>query len=293
MKRTTMLFKAFSSPEFEAKTRRFVTKRRNFQDYNLISKNVSYLNIHAGNRCFIIGNGPSLKKVDLSRLKDEYTITVNQSPRMDNFKDIHTTYHLWVDERFFHLERNNPNDMELLDVMRKVNTDDNKPIVFYKVPAHNMIKEFGLDKEQNISYIMDGNINVDTPNVDFPITEPVPMFSTCIHYAILIAVYMGFKEIYLLGCDCTGIINTINARMESSKEFAYAYNISDNERRRMIEQNKKSSLADEFEWYSYLFRTYGMLFQYCKRRGVTLLNATEGSILEEVPRVHLDDVLKK
>lgn len=114
MKRTTMLFKAFSSPEFEAKTRRFVTKRRNFQDYNLISKNVSYLNIHAGNRCFIIGNGPSLKKVDLSRLKDEYTITVNQSPRMDNFKDIHTTYHLWVDERFFHLERNNPNDMELL-----------------------------------------------------------------------------------------------------------------------------------------------------------------------------------
>ena len=61
----------------------------------------------------------------------------------------------------------------------------------------------------------------------------------------------------------------------------------------MIEQNKKSSLADEFEWYSYLFRTYGMLFQYCKRRGVTLLNATEGSILEEVPRVHLDDVLKK
>ena len=61
----------------------------------------------------------------------------------------------------------------------------------------------------------------------------------------------------------------------------------------MIDQNKKSSLADEFEWYSNLFRTYGMLFQYCKQRGVTLMNATEGSILEEVPRIKLNDVLKK
>ena len=247
------------SPEQNVKLKKKRTEKNNAELLPLISANEKYLNIHSGKRCFIIGNGPSLKNVDLSKLKDEYTITVNQSPRMENFKDIHTTYHLWVDERFFHIDKNNPNDMELLDVMRKVNTEDNKPTVFYKVPAYNMIKKFGLDKEQKISYIMDGYINTDTPNVDFPITEPVPIFSTCIHYAILIAVYMGFKEIYLLGCDCTGIINTINARMESSREFAYAYNISENERKRMIAQNKQSALADEFDWYAKLFRTYGVL----------------------------------
>ncbi len=32
----------------------------------------------AGKRCFIIGNGPSLKKTDLSRLKDEFTIGLNR-----------------------------------------------------------------------------------------------------------------------------------------------------------------------------------------------------------------------
>ena len=38
-------------------------------------KNLKQLkNIHVGERCFIIGNGPSLKKTDLSKLKDEYTI---------------------------------------------------------------------------------------------------------------------------------------------------------------------------------------------------------------------------
>lgn len=35
-------------------------------------------NIHAGQRCFIIGGGPSLKQTDLSKLRDEYTIGLNR-----------------------------------------------------------------------------------------------------------------------------------------------------------------------------------------------------------------------
>jgi hypothetical protein len=34
--------------------------------------------IHRGERCFIIGNGPSLKRTDLSRLKNEYTFGMNR-----------------------------------------------------------------------------------------------------------------------------------------------------------------------------------------------------------------------
>lgn len=38
----------------------------------------AYHNIHAGKRCFILGNGPSLAKTDLTRLKHEYTIGLNR-----------------------------------------------------------------------------------------------------------------------------------------------------------------------------------------------------------------------
>ncbi|RLD10229.1 MAG: hypothetical protein DRI56_02935 [Chloroflexota bacterium] len=34
--------------------------------------------IHKGERCFIIGNGPSLKNTDISKLKDEYTFGMNR-----------------------------------------------------------------------------------------------------------------------------------------------------------------------------------------------------------------------
>lgn len=38
----------------------------------------SFRNQHAGERCFILGNGPSLGRTDLARLKDEYTFGLNR-----------------------------------------------------------------------------------------------------------------------------------------------------------------------------------------------------------------------
>jgi hypothetical protein len=38
----------------------------------------SYRNSHQGERCFIIGNGPSLRQTDLSRLKGEFTFGMNR-----------------------------------------------------------------------------------------------------------------------------------------------------------------------------------------------------------------------
>ena len=35
-------------------------------------------NIHTGERCFIIGNGPSLKIADLEKIKNEYTFGANR-----------------------------------------------------------------------------------------------------------------------------------------------------------------------------------------------------------------------
>jgi hypothetical protein len=37
-----------------------------------------YMDVHKGQRCFIIGNGPSLKQTDLSLLKDEVTFGMNR-----------------------------------------------------------------------------------------------------------------------------------------------------------------------------------------------------------------------
>jgi hypothetical protein len=51
---------------------------------------------HQGQRCFIIGNGPSLKKTDLSLLRDEFTFGMNRIYMMFPELGFGTSYYLSV-----------------------------------------------------------------------------------------------------------------------------------------------------------------------------------------------------
>ena len=46
---------------------------------NNINNLHNYYNIHKNERCFIIANGPSLMKMDLSCLRNEYTFSMNRA----------------------------------------------------------------------------------------------------------------------------------------------------------------------------------------------------------------------
>jgi hypothetical protein len=52
---------------------------------------------HKGKRCFIIGNGPSLKNMDISKLKNEITIGSNGIYKNFEKWGFHTNYLLFED----------------------------------------------------------------------------------------------------------------------------------------------------------------------------------------------------
>lgn len=259
----------------------------------LLKRNSQLKDIHKGERCFILGNGPSIKEIDFSRLANEVTFTVNQLPRNPQFKEIRTNYHSWVDEIFFDLDRDKTEDMELLQVMKDVNIAGNKPIVFYKIEALPMIKKYKLDKKLNVFYLGSTRLlNGVTPiKKQLDICNLIPNFCTVIHYLICVAVYMGFKEIYLLGCDCTGILSAVQSRMDHAENSQYGYKISDNEKKRMERMYKQYTLKTEVMVYLGAICDYEVLDQYCKNNGVKLFNATKGSLLDTVEKVKLEDIL--
>lgn len=63
-----------------------------------IRRLAAYKDIHKGKRCFIIGNGPSLKQTDLSRLRNEYTFGLNRIYLMFPELGFPTTYYLCVND---------------------------------------------------------------------------------------------------------------------------------------------------------------------------------------------------
>lgn len=259
-----------------------------------LKQNEKFRNVHKGERCFIIGNGPSLQKVDFSSLEDEIVFTVNQLPRNPRYSDFKANYHFWADALFFDLHDDRPEDMELLDVMKGVNKNNPDVRVFYDLRAFEMVQQYRLCEQLNISYF--GILpcrpdKFEKSKIDF--TSVVPNYPTVIFYVILMAVYMGFSEIYLLGCDCTGLVSIINSKIKNAEEAVYGYKISENEKKRMERVAKERTLEDEVSSYLELLRGYRRMYQYCERNGTKLFNATEGGALESLPKVRLADVLRK
>jgi hypothetical protein len=61
-----------------------------------IQQLAGFKDVHRGQRCFVIGNGPSLKKTDLSKLRNEYTFGMNRIYLMFPELGFATSYFLSV-----------------------------------------------------------------------------------------------------------------------------------------------------------------------------------------------------
>lgn len=125
-----------------------------------------FKNIHDGKRLFILASGPSLGTHDLSKLDRRIVMGLNRS--VLTYPDTH--YHCVMDLRLFE------EFDELLHRVRYMITLEDRP---WGIPLHFLGSEgFSWDLEKGIysGY-------------------------TVAYFALQVAVYMGFKEVYYLGLD--------------------------------------------------------------------------------------------
>lgn len=271
-------------------TRISLVKRSRLRNvWGALNANHELENIHKGKRCFVIGNAPSLNTQDLSVLKDEIVLTVNQISRNKQFKSLNTNYHFWADPGFFK-ENSKEGDKELLEVMMSVNTDGNRPVCFFPLEAKEFVSNKKLDQILNVRYFVPGHILFDQyKKIDF--SGMIPGMNTVVQYAIMLGIYMGCTEIYLLGCDCTGILSYIETKTDSGN-FEYAYDISQAEAERMKAMLGGVSCEQTFYGWAKIFEGYRLLGEYCKQKGVQLINVTNGGILDCLPRKKFENVVK-
>lgn len=258
--------------------------KQNRELNSFLQENIRYRNIHKGERCFVLGNGPSLNSQDLSLLEKEIVFTCNQIARNPDFKKIKTNYHFWADPIFFRLDESKPEDIELLNTMKNVVTEDNIPQCFFASEAFDFVKKLNLNSQLKISYYHPGLRIHNGFDVDIDFSKLVPSMYTVVQYAILLAIYMGFRGIYLLGCDSTGILTAVKSRINEDCENGYAYEITKNEKNRMLNRNEIISMEQELFGWSEIFKGYRLLNEYCMKRNIKLMNCTSGGVLDCIPR---------
>jgi hypothetical protein len=97
-----------------------------------------------------------------------------------------------------------------------------------------------------------------------------------VSYSILTAMYLGFKEIYLLGCD-------YNAFCSAGRGHAY------DDKSEVAQSDYNLAFYLKFYWLTTEF--HYLIANLAKSRGVTVSNLTKGSLLDAYQRLPIDKVL--
>ena len=239
---------------------------------SILLSNQPLKNSHSDKRCFILGNGPSLKNVDFSRLSDEYVFTVNQSSRNPFFETLSPNFHVWADPNFFKIDKNQQEDLELFEYMT-VPTRIENCLCFYPVDQYDFCCENNLINN-NTRFFAPYLKMYDDFNEIIRFDKLVPGFGTVVQTCIVLAIYMGFKDIYLLGCDNTSIMVTINSALELNGDQDYAYHVSTNEKKRMEEMVRSSSVEAYTRSYLDSLVDYRRLFSFAEKNGIRLINCS-------------------
>lgn len=229
---------------------------------SLTKNNIKFRNIHYGQKCFILGTGPSLGNIDYCYLKDEITFGVNFLYKGEIINYIKPQYYCLYDPNFY--------TIYLQETIELINSLPNTTF-FLSTKFYNTFKEINI-QNKNIYYQYlnlfqyDDNISVDMVK---NMTAPFNVILGCIQTAI----YMGFREIYLLGCDFNS--------------FAYPKVVHFYDK---IGANRTRSLAAELKEYSLVCYHHYALEKYAREKGIYIYNITPNSLLDAYERKNIEEV---
>jgi hypothetical protein len=148
-----------------------VTSRKDLEQFR---------NIHQGKRCFILGNGPSLKQTDLTRLKNEYTFGMNRIYLAFDDIGFETSYYVSVNDLVI---EQCANEILELKIPRFVSWRAGKR---------------WLTQQENLFFLY---TTYTEPKFAKDIRNRLWESATVTYVALQIAFFMGFDEVILIGVD--------------------------------------------------------------------------------------------
>ena len=151
---------------------------------------MQFKNKHKGQRCFIIGNGPSLASGDLDQLKSELTFATNKIYLLFNKTEWRPSYYVIADDV----------------IIKNIHTEIEEKITCPKFYAYNTVFDIeNFMMTDGYFYYLDGRADLKPEPFSIPAFSEEPFMlqwgATVTYDCIQLAAYMGFDEIYLLGVD--------------------------------------------------------------------------------------------
>ncbi|TOG48143.1 6-hydroxymethylpterin diphosphokinase MptE-like protein [Vibrio parahaemolyticus] len=160
-----------------------------------------FYNAFKGERCFIIGNGPSLNKHDLSLIENEYTFGVNSF----YYKTRETGF-----RPYFYVVEDSSVMKENIKEIREYHAPFKFfPTVYKRLHAKDPNTFFF---EMNRGFYEKSSPNYAVPRFSTDATKELFCGQSVTYINLQLAFFMGFTEVYLIGMDFSYVIPESHAR---------------------------------------------------------------------------------
>lgn len=225
-------------------------------------------NCHIGKRAFIICNGPSLKAEDLTKIHNNGDISFASNKIHFIFQQTpwRPTYYTVMDESYQH---------SLLDVMNLVPA----AVKFFRITSFSTTK-----KVQSATAWLNAYGDKDlleNPKFSEDISKIIYTIGTVTYAMLQMAVHMGIREIYIIGCDNSyGKEIKKDGTIVNHGGASYFAGSNDNKSNSPIAATWQMDLAYEFAR------------KYADNHDIKIFNATRGGYLEAFQRVEFDSLFK-
>lgn len=238
-----------------------------FKIKKVLKKNRELKNCKKGESCFILGNGPSLKNVDLQQLKNKDTFTCNMFYKDKNLNGFFSTYYAALDPNMY-LDDN-------LQYIKEISDHYPSMKFFLKLKAEKL-KNWD---DSRVYYVYTKKFQ-EHDRIDCNLTGNLTAASDIVTHCIQIAIYMGYKNIYLLGADFS------NYAQLKTTHFSADYPGDDKETKNVSMGADALNAARE-HFHHYALRTYA------DKHGINIINLTPNSLIDAYKRDTLEHILQK
>lgn len=250
--------------------------RHTLLEQKLLQDTLPLKDRHRGERCFIVGSGPSVKQQDLSRLKGEYVLSVNNAFVHPAFIDEKPKYHVISPVVASHRD-----NMPIANYVAWLADMEGKTAgveMFFHIGDYSLVENNHLFSGRTIHWVEYTN----TRDVDFqtPVDlQRIPPIWSVSETAITVALYLGFEEIYLLGFDhdwFNGLLNYFYDHTKEQKGLPEDYSLPQVDSEYQMRRH-----AEMFKKYKYL---------YSLKKNIYNANANKNTYVDVFPKVDFNSL---
>lgn len=238
---------------------------------------------YAGQRCFILGNGPSLATQDLSPLADEHTFVTNWFANHPEVSLIRPSFYcICSHELFGGWAKPTPQfNNELRDRIESI--EPTRMFLPYRFKPY--VETAGLFQSHDRRYLIFDRpkMGIDEAGmIETDLHQPLhDGYTVIITFCLPLARWMGFTEIYLLGVDSDYGI----AQENDPKQYFYDTVLHTSS------TSKFESLQRIWTPGGPVFRNYEIVRRTFEREGISIVNLTRGGQLETFERRTYEEVV--